>query len=111
MLFCLLAAAPASAEGVRAHGLGAKQCASFVYAMKSLGKGIEFNRREISQYLGWVNGYATGADLVVDTGPLKGVSGDEKLAWLRDYCGKHPNEPFYVAAAHMLDAFAPESGR
>ena len=102
---CMLLAAPAAASDIRVHGIGTKSCASFVYTLKSLKNEIEFNRREISQYLGWLNGYLTGAGHVVDTGPLKGLSGNEKLAWLRDYCGEHPEDPFYLAAAHLLDAY------
>jgi len=105
MALCLLGIASASAEDFKAHGLGTKPCVSFVYTLNSLKAGVEVSQREISQYLGWVNGYATGAGLAVDTGPLKGVSGDDKIAWLRHYCSEHPNDPFYVAAAHLLNAF------
>jgi len=105
MALCLLGVSPVSADEFNAHGLGTKPCVSFVYTLSSLKAGIEVNHREISQYLGWVNGYATGAGLALDTGPFKGVSGDEKIAWLRHYCSEHPNDPFYVAAAYLLNAF------
>jgi len=111
LMALLIQIAPAFAGEGSVHGIGAKSCASFVFTLKNLNRDMEVNHRETSKYLGWVNGFATGAGLAMDTGPLKGVSGDEKLAWLRRYCGEHPNESFSVAAASLLDAYIAESKR
>lgn len=105
LLLSVLVSMPVRAERVSVHGLGAKTCASFVYALTSLDKDLEFNRREIAQYLGWANGYLTALSLTVDTSGIKGRSGDEKLIWLRDYCGRNPDDAFHLAVASMAGSF------
>jgi len=67
-----------------------------------------------SSRIAWVLGYVTGFNQY-GSKPVGDVSGgkgtEEIMAWIDNYCGRHPDDNLYRASAALVDEFRQKLGR
>jgi len=82
-------------------GIGNRSCGAWTNAAQIRTVEATFERREFS---GWLTGYLSGVN---STSELRGIASAEDaqgyLAWVDDYCAKHPLDTVYRAVASLVN--------
>jgi len=69
---------------------------------------------DASSRIAWVLGYVTAFNQYGSkpAGDVSGAKGTEEImAWIDNYCGRHPNDNLYRASAALVDEFRHKLGR
>ena len=88
-------------------GQGNVSCGSWL----NNGKGDD---AQASNRTAWVLGYVTAFNQYESkpAGDVSGAKGTEEImAWIDNYCGRHPSDNLYRASAALVDEFRHKLGR
>jgi hypothetical protein len=69
---------------------------------------------DASSRIAWVLGYVTAFNQYESkpAGDVSGAKGTEEImAWIDNYCGRHPSDNLYRASAALVDEFRHKLGR
>jgi len=106
MIGLLLAAAALQADMTEILGVGNHSCGAWSMAAE----GRTGARAARSEYIGWLMGFLSGVNSTPAYRELAIADGQAYTAWIDGYCGDHPLDTVYVAAATLVNELIDREG-